>query len=393
MNKSNSNNRQTFEQYNEQEQNHHYQFFKYYELQNRIKHPDINVPGGGEQCIVDKNLWKCRFCNRTKDDGASFNKKAHLLPEQLGNKLIISHSECDDCNELFANYESHLGNFLGPLKTLLGVKGKSKKGTRIPKHKVPSTGTKITHKGDSILWKRKIKNSLIRLDTPTEISFGVKHHPYIPLLAWKALSRTSIHLTDLDEISQYSWFIESITTRDNDKELTVSKGLCMVISIFIPSASNIFSKPILELYKRKISNLFGIDNLALSEKIYVVKTSSHIFQVQVFSNNDYNELKNISKSATNRQSLPLYPLVINKEYFEQYDLPNRSAFYFDSKKEDKTVNWIQFSFNNMEPITTDKLKQNGFSEHEIKCLKSNEQDSPKTLRKFNKLVNNSRNTT
>ena len=106
MNKSSSSYNKSFEQYQEQEQYHHSQFFKYFELQKRVEHPDTNLPGGGEQYIVDKNLWKCRFCNKTKDDGASFKKKAHILPEQVGNKLIVSHSECDDCNVLFADRKS-----------------------------------------------------------------------------------------------------------------------------------------------------------------------------------------------------------------------------------------------------------------------------------------------
>lgn len=393
MNESSSSNHQNFEQYIEQEQNNYSQFLKYYEIQNRIVHPDTNVPGGGEQYIIDKKIWKCRFCNRTKKEGASFKKKAHVLPEQLGNKLIISHSECDDCNEKFGNYESHLSNFLGPLKTLLGVKGKSKRGSRIPKHNVPKTGTKITHKEDRILWKRKIENSLIRLDTPTEISFGVNHNPYIPLLVWKALSRTSIHLMGINEINQYSWFIESITTGDNDKELAVSKGLCLVISMFIPSASNIFPNPILELYKRKTPNLFGIDGIALSEKIYVVKSSSHIFQVQIFSDNDYNELNNISESETNIRSLLLYPFAVNEKYFEQYDIPKRKPLYFNSTEEYEATNWLQFRFSNIEPITDENLMESGFSKDEINCLKSNEQNKPKTIKKFRDFVNNNRNTT
>src|SRR5699024_2546339 len=98
-----------------------------------------------------------------------------------------------------------------------------------------------------------------------------------------ALARTSIHLLELNEIDQYSWFLESIKTNNNDRELTMSSGLCMVISIFVPSPSNIFPKPVLELYKRKSSNILTTDNLALSEKVYVLKSSSHIFQIQILS--------------------------------------------------------------------------------------------------------------
>lgn len=388
MNNSNSDYRKFLEQYLEQEQFNQDQFFKFYELQNRIVHPDTDVPGGGEQHIIDKNLRECRFCSRTKADGASFKKKAHIFPEQLGNKLVISHSECDDCNKFFANHESNLGNFLGPLKTLLGVKGKSKQGSRIPKHKVSITGTKITHTGQRILWEQDIENSLIRLDSPTEISFGVKHRPFIPISVWKGLARTAVHLIDLNELDNFIWFKECVSTDKHDNILKASQGLCTIFSIFIPSAFNIYPRPELRLFKRKEPGLFEVKKMVTPEKMYVFSTSSHVYQIPIFSDKDYEDL-NDPKVAGGNRSIPFYPLNIDEEYIEGYDLPKRNVHNLNSVIQETPLNWVQFSYNNIEPITTERLTQNGFSDDEIKCLKSNKKDSPETLKKFSKLINNS----
>jgi hypothetical protein len=40
----------------------------------------------------------CRFCGLGADK-TKFNKDAHAIPELLGNKHLLSDSECDACNE------------------------------------------------------------------------------------------------------------------------------------------------------------------------------------------------------------------------------------------------------------------------------------------------------
>lgn len=126
--------------------------------------------------------------------------------------------------------------------------------------------------------------------------------------------------------------------------------------------------------------------------MYVFSSSSHVYQIPIFSDNDHEELKDPEVASGNR-SIPFYPLIIDKVYIEGYDLPKRNVHNLNSLMEETPLNWVQFSYNNIEPITTERLTQNGFSDDEIKCLKSNEKDSPETLRKFSKLINTSRNTT
>jgi hypothetical protein len=67
----------------------------------------------------------CRFCNKRMPD-VSFKKKAHAITEALGNKNIIINDECDSCNESFGKgIEEALISFLGPFRSIFGVKGKN----------------------------------------------------------------------------------------------------------------------------------------------------------------------------------------------------------------------------------------------------------------------------
>lgn len=67
----------------------------------------------------------CRFCRKRMPE-VSFRNKAHAITEALGNKNIILREECDSCNEQFGRgIEEALISFLGPFRSIFGVKGKN----------------------------------------------------------------------------------------------------------------------------------------------------------------------------------------------------------------------------------------------------------------------------
>lgn len=54
------------------------------------------------------------------------DKKAHAIPEMLGNKSIISFYECDTCNGFFGSgIETDLGNWSKPSRTFSFIRGKN----------------------------------------------------------------------------------------------------------------------------------------------------------------------------------------------------------------------------------------------------------------------------
>lgn len=73
---------------------------------------------------TDKETRRCRFCTRTKAEGATFQKKAHAVSEGVGNKTIFLTEECDTCNEHFGMHvEPHFIQWLDVYRVFLGIKG------------------------------------------------------------------------------------------------------------------------------------------------------------------------------------------------------------------------------------------------------------------------------
>lgn len=76
--------------------------------------------------IGEKENRTCRFCNKSKDDGATFKKKAHAIPQLTGNNRVFSNEECDKCNEKFGYLENDLGMYLLPIRAIYDISGKRK---------------------------------------------------------------------------------------------------------------------------------------------------------------------------------------------------------------------------------------------------------------------------
>ena len=80
-------------------------FLEIYELDNAFiptKSKYIN--------LKPKRERTCRFCGLSFPE-TTFKKEAHLIPEMLGNKTLLSDFECDKCNHYFGvTFENHLAN-------------------------------------------------------------------------------------------------------------------------------------------------------------------------------------------------------------------------------------------------------------------------------------------
>lgn len=73
------------------------------------------------------DLRICRFCNRTKQTGATFKHKAHAIPAALGNTHVLLANECDDCNHYFGEkIEQNLLRILNLERNSSGVKSRAR---------------------------------------------------------------------------------------------------------------------------------------------------------------------------------------------------------------------------------------------------------------------------
>lgn len=59
---------------------------------------------------IPKRERKCIFCG---NENAKFTTVAHTVSENIGNKSLISHFECDECNQSFDKmFEDDLGKYI-----------------------------------------------------------------------------------------------------------------------------------------------------------------------------------------------------------------------------------------------------------------------------------------
>ena len=72
-----------------------------------------------------KDRRVCRFCGRSKNTGARFDKAAHAIPAALGNKYLKLADECDECNQYFGdNVEPTLVELLNIQRVFLGIEAR-----------------------------------------------------------------------------------------------------------------------------------------------------------------------------------------------------------------------------------------------------------------------------
>jgi|GEM_PF-5033352 len=80
----------------------------------------------------------CRVCLKTEADGQTFRKAAHIIPQGLGNRELVSTQECDTCNSWGGEQlEDDLLKLLSPMRALLPIP--TRKGGA--KHKVVQSAT------------------------------------------------------------------------------------------------------------------------------------------------------------------------------------------------------------------------------------------------------------
>lgn len=88
---------------------------------------NIDTSGHSIEChglSIPKDKRMCIFCGRQYPE-VKFSKDAHAISETVGNKILLSHLECDECNIAFGNiFEDSLGKYMAPFKYISGIYGK-----------------------------------------------------------------------------------------------------------------------------------------------------------------------------------------------------------------------------------------------------------------------------
>ena len=166
-------------------------FFDIYTIDNKVSVPDIKTYLGA------KETRKCRFCNRTNED-VSFSKDAHVIPEFMGNKKLLSYFECDECNIKFSIYEDSFAKFIGASRTISQIKGKTK--TKVPKHKDPKSGLEISLGETGIhVGVQNDSNEVVIDEDAKELIIKTKRQTYVPIHIPKILTKIGMCLLKDDQ--------------------------------------------------------------------------------------------------------------------------------------------------------------------------------------------------
>jgi len=252
-------------------------------------------PRGGAECVLNSSEEKCRYCGRERRDGEKW-KRAHVVPEMLGNRSIVSNAECTECNERFSVYERHLKHFLGPSRALFGVRGKRRKGGRVRPYENPETGSAITfvEGEDHLVVDVDLDADSVEDDVEARsLSFDTETGPYVPLKVWKALVRIGIPLMSEEELAGFNWLRSVVATDEGDEEFrSAPQAMCRLYWQSLPGAGLLFDPVQAELYELKSETAEGSDGeiRRVPAKTLVLKWGRSIFQLFLFSDDDMREM-------------------------------------------------------------------------------------------------------
>ncbi len=210
---------------------------------------------------------KCRFCGKSKPE-VSFSKKAHAIPEFLGNKSLILMNECDICNEFFAReYEDHLAKWFGPMRSLCQMQGK--KGT--PKYKsdkfIAARGNKVmalfVNSNSSIMNIKEGSSGTFKI--PVEM----KTQRYIPVRAAQAFIKSAISILPREFLSECENTILWLSNK-----ATVNLDKFSVLYAFTPGV-NPYKNGKVMICKRK--NL----GAEMPYLWFIIATTNFLFQIMI----------------------------------------------------------------------------------------------------------------
>jgi hypothetical protein len=162
----------------------------------------------------------CRFCGRRTPD-TKFNKQAHIIPELLGNKYLISDFECDACNEHFSTFENDLANFLGAARTVHQVQAKEKVPTfKSLRGEVTVREEDFYGVKDAIKISRDgVENDNFQFDSATgALKIRYTKQPYTPVKVYKALLKIALSVMPEQHMPDYARLL-SLLRHDEDNKL------------------------------------------------------------------------------------------------------------------------------------------------------------------------------
>ncbi len=303
-------------------------FFDVYELE------EVLLGGIGKKTYLEpKSPRVCRFCKRTNNE-VTFKNDAHVLPQFLGNRNLLSYFECDECNALFGMYEQSFANLFGGSITFAGIKGKSKK---VPKFGDDKTGLKVSFCETRTQITMPAGNDQVEVDLENK-SIKVKaKRSYVPIHIPKTLIKIGLCMLQPEDVDDYDFARRFILDSTMDSRFEGNRML-RVSGYFIPGPSK-FPKPFAQLYKKKPNQaksfpsrqlILGFANNYLQIMLPFAKSEQHVVGEEIM--------------------IPLCPLLIDNSYFELFGKYQTLNLNLTSSKKKRGEITHSFSFGGYEKV-------------------------------------------
>jgi hypothetical protein len=164
-----------------------------------------------EQHVGTKEPRRCRFC-QNPPTSLSFCSDAHVVPEALGNRDLLSHEECDDCNNRGSRLETDLASHLALTRALSRIRGKRSGDIKHKYGKAPSYVEGHSTSNTVTISKAIDDPSLVIQRTSTGIRYIAKIPGYRLVNVAKALGRMALFVadeTDLPKLEHVRRWIRS----------------------------------------------------------------------------------------------------------------------------------------------------------------------------------------
>lgn len=263
----------------------------------------INTNTAEKIYLGSKTKRKCRFCGKSRPH-VSFKNDAHVIPQFLGNRNVLSYFECDYCNELFSKYEDSFASFFSAFRTFANIKGQ--KG--VPKYKDPFSGFEISRNSYLVKMASHDLNDYNIDEKNKTIYLNTVKESYIPLYVYKSLVKIGLCLISNEQLDKYSKSIAFLLEKSSEDKYN-KFPFARMFSYFIPGPP-IEMKPIAVLFTKLERNK---DN-NYPHSTLVLHIPNHLLQIFIpFCSYD----KHMYKIGY-KIDLPIYPLTFDFSWFKKY---------------------------------------------------------------------------
>ena len=184
------------------------------------------VPG---QYLGDANNKICRFCGKNKSE-TSFRSEAHVFPQFVGNKKLLSYYECDSCNKFFSEgIENSFANYFLPFNNFFRVSGSS----YVPTYKFDDVRVEACSKSDTISTIQKsINSNFLQPSKNGELMFSYERHNYIPIAVFKCFVKMALAIMPSSELYEFENTVRWIMDNNHVNFYEDARRLILRMTLF-----------------------------------------------------------------------------------------------------------------------------------------------------------------